>query len=56
LRHAFDADHIAAIDNVTHKLMQEGKRPVAVGLSLEHGEQFPVRAYSSSAPSFSIVR
>ena len=31
LRHAFDADHIAAIDNVTRKLMQEGKRPVAVG-------------------------
>jgi nickel/cobalt transporter (NiCoT) family protein len=32
LRHAVDADHIAAIDNVTRKLMQEGKRPVAVGL------------------------
>jgi nickel/cobalt transporter (NiCoT) family protein len=31
LRHAIDADHIAAIDNVTRKLMQEGKRPVAVG-------------------------
>ena len=31
LRHAVDADHIAAIDNVTRKLMQEGKRPVAVG-------------------------
>jgi nickel/cobalt transporter (NiCoT) family protein len=31
LRHAVDADHIAAIDNVTCKLMQEGKRPVAVG-------------------------
>ena len=29
LRHAVDADHIAAIDNVTRKLMQEGKRPVA---------------------------
>ena len=28
LRHAFDADHIAAIDNVTRKLMQEGRRPV----------------------------
>ena len=27
LRHAVDADHIAAIDNVTRKLMQEGKRP-----------------------------
>ncbi len=31
LRHAIDADHIAAIDNVTRKMMQEGKRPVAVG-------------------------
>jgi high-affinity nickel-transport protein len=31
LRHAIDADHIAAIDNATRKLMQEGKRPVAVG-------------------------
>jgi len=31
LRHAIDADHIAAIDNVTRRLMQEGKRPVAVG-------------------------
>ena len=32
LRHAVDADHIAAIDNVTRKLMQDGKRPVSVGL------------------------
>ena len=31
LRHAVDADHIAAIDNVTRKLMGEGRRPVAVG-------------------------
>jgi nickel/cobalt transporter (NiCoT) family protein len=31
LRHAVDADHIAAIDNVTRKLMQAGKRPVSVG-------------------------
>ncbi|HEV2185696.1 MAG TPA: HoxN/HupN/NixA family nickel/cobalt transporter [Stellaceae bacterium] len=31
LRHAVDADHIAAIDNVTRKLMQGGKRPVSVG-------------------------
>lgn len=31
LRHAVDADHIAAIDNVTRKLMQEGKRLVSVG-------------------------
>ena len=31
MRHAVDADHIAAIDNVTRKLMQGGARPVAVG-------------------------
>jgi nickel/cobalt transporter (NiCoT) family protein len=31
LRHAVDADHIAAIDNVTRKLMQAGKRPISVG-------------------------
>jgi high-affinity nickel-transport protein len=31
LRHGLDPDHIAAIDNVTRRLMQEGKRPVAVG-------------------------
>src|SRR5277367_3094733 len=37
LRHAVDADHIAAIDNVTRKLMQEGKRPVAVGFFFSLG-------------------
>lgn len=37
LRHAVDADHIAAIDNVTRKLMQERKRPVAVGLFFSLG-------------------
>jgi high-affinity nickel-transport protein len=31
VRHAFDADHIAAIDNTTRKLMAEGRRPVSVG-------------------------
>ncbi|WAL63243.1 HoxN/HupN/NixA family nickel/cobalt transporter [Amycolatopsis cynarae] len=31
MRHAFDADHIAAIDNTTRKLMAEGKRPLSVG-------------------------
>jgi nickel/cobalt transporter (NiCoT) family protein len=38
MRHAFDADHIAAIDNTTRKLMAEGKRPVSVGFwfSLGH--------------------
>ena len=37
LRHAVDADHIAAIDNVTRKLMQEGKRPAAVGFFFSLG-------------------
>ncbi|MEP6649047.1 MAG: HoxN/HupN/NixA family nickel/cobalt transporter [Lapillicoccus sp.] len=39
LRHAFDADHIAAIDNTTRKLMTEGQRPMSVGFwfSLGHG-------------------
>jgi high-affinity nickel-transport protein len=38
LRHAFDADHIAAIDNTTRKLMQAGRRPLSVGFwfSLGH--------------------
>ncbi len=31
LRHAVDADHIAAIDNVTRKLMQDGQRPITTG-------------------------
>jgi high-affinity nickel-transport protein len=37
LRHAVDADHIAAIDNVTRKLMQDGKRPVGVGFFFSLG-------------------
>jgi high-affinity nickel-transport protein len=37
LRHAIDADHIAAIDNVTRKLMQEGQRPVGVGFFFSLG-------------------
>ncbi|MFJ8311728.1 MULTISPECIES: HoxN/HupN/NixA family nickel/cobalt transporter [unclassified Streptomyces] len=38
MRHAFDADHIAAIDNTTRKLMNEGQRPLSVGFwfSLGH--------------------
>lgn len=37
MRHAFDADHIAAIDNVTRQLRQRGERPVAVGLFFSLG-------------------
>jgi high-affinity nickel-transport protein len=37
LRHAVDADHIAAIDNVTRKLMRDGQKPVSVGLYFSLG-------------------
>src|SRR5271163_3585807 len=46
LRHAFDDDHIAAIDNVTRKLMQEGKRPVGVGFFFSLGHSTIVVALS----------
>src|SRR2546429_2964624 len=37
LRHAFDADHISAIDNATRKLLQEEKKPLAVGFFFSLG-------------------
>ena len=37
MRHAFDADHISAIDNTTRKLMGEGKRPLSVGFFFSLG-------------------
>jgi high-affinity nickel-transport protein len=46
VRHAFDADHIAAIDNVTRKLMQGGKRPVTVGFFFSLGHSTVVVALS----------
>lgn len=62
LRHAVDADHIAAIDNTTRKLLQEKKRPLAVGtwFSLGHSTivvglivafVLAARAISSSVPT-----
>ena len=42
LRHGVDADHIAAIDNVTRKLMQNGRRPVSVGLYFSLGHSMVV--------------
>jgi nickel/cobalt transporter (NiCoT) family protein len=42
LRHAVDADHIAAIDNITRKLMQEGKRPTAIGFFFSLGHSIVV--------------
>jgi nickel/cobalt transporter (NiCoT) family protein len=47
LRHAVDADHIAAIDNVARKLMQEGKRPITVGLFFALGHSTVVFAAST---------
>jgi high-affinity nickel-transport protein len=48
LRHAVDADHIAAIDNVTRKLMQEGKKPVTVGLFFALGHSSVVLIASAA--------
>jgi nickel/cobalt transporter (NiCoT) family protein len=44
LRHAVDADHISAIDNVTRKLMQERKRPLGVGFFFSLGHSTVVVA------------
>jgi high-affinity nickel-transport protein len=44
MRHAFDADHIAAIDNTTRKLVGEGKRPVSVGFFFSLGHSSVVFA------------
>src|ERR1700741_172086 len=56
LRHAVDADHIAAIDNVTRKLMQEGKRPVGVGFmfSLGHSTIVLVGAIGIAATALAL--
>src|SRR5207344_3309695 len=62
MRHAFDADHIAAIDNTTRKLVSEGKRPLSVGFffSLGHSSvvfvlavllNFGIRALNSQVRS-----
>src|SRR5260221_11998790 len=61
LRHAFDADHIAAIDNTTRKMLAEGKRPLGVGFffslghasivfSLTAGLAIAARTVKSSIP------
>jgi high-affinity nickel-transport protein len=48
LRHAVDADHIAAIDNVTRKLMQHGKRPLGVGFFFSAGHSTIVFGLSAA--------
>ena len=55
LRHAVDADHIAAIDNVTRKLMQEGKRPVATGFFFSLGHSTIVFGLSVAIAIASVV-
>jgi high-affinity nickel-transport protein len=47
LRHAFDADHIAAIDNTTRKLLQQGKRPLGVGFFFSLGHSTIVFALAT---------
>src|SRR5437764_15365366 len=66
LRHAVDADHIAAIDNTTRKLMQDGQRPVGAGPFFSHGYSTIVVALSvllaissglaSAIPTFHEIR
>ncbi len=57
LRHAVDADHISAIDNVTRKLMQDKKRPVAVGFFFSFGHSTIVVALTVGiALAASVVR
>jgi nickel/cobalt transporter (NiCoT) family protein len=46
MRHAFDADHIAAIDNTTRKLVSDGKRPLSVGFFFSLGHSTIVFALS----------
>ena len=47
IRHAFDADHIAAIDNTTRKLVQDGKRPLSVGFFFSLGHSTIVFALAA---------
>ncbi|WP_327066250.1 HoxN/HupN/NixA family nickel/cobalt transporter [Kitasatospora sp. NBC_01302] len=47
MRHAFDADHIAAIDNTTRKLMADGQRPVSVGFWFAIGHSSIVMAMAA---------
>ncbi len=57
LRHAVDADHIAAIDNVTRKLLQEGRQPISVGLYFSLGHSTVVILASAAlAASATVLR
>jgi high-affinity nickel-transport protein len=52
LRHAVDADHIAAIDNVTRKLRQDGRRPLTVGLFFALGHSTVVMLAAAGVAAF----
>src|SRR5579883_3273822 len=56
LRHAVDADHIATIDNVVRKLMQEGKHPLAAGLffALGHSLSIALAVAAIAAVAFAL--
>jgi high-affinity nickel-transport protein len=55
LRHAVDADHIAAIDNVTRKLMQQGQRPIGVGFFFSLGHSTIVFGLSAAVAGTSLA-
>ena len=55
LRHAVDADHIAAIDNVTRKLMQQGQKPVGVGFFFSLGHSTIVFGLSAAIALTSVA-
>src|SRR5258705_6753301 len=55
LRHAVDADHIVAIDNVTRKLMQAGKRPVGVGFLFSLGHSTIVLAGAAAIAGMALT-
>src|SRR5580704_6395326 len=55
LRHAVDADHIAAIDNVTRKLMHAGKRPVGVGFLFSLGHSTIVLAGAAAIAGMALT-
>jgi high-affinity nickel-transport protein len=48
MRHAFDADHIAAIDNTTRKQLASGMRPVSVGFWFSLGHSTVVSTWATS--------
>jgi nickel/cobalt transporter (NiCoT) family protein len=56
MRHAVDADHIAAIDNVTRKLLQEGRRPISIGFwfSLGHSSVVFLATFAIAATAIGL--